>query len=614
MTIDIQVMKDLEHVRSRYTMYCDSVNHATKEAIDNVVDEFQANACRYMGICLNTTTNEILIADDGRGIPIEIHETEKLSKMAVVFSKLHSSGKYENREINQYQNTIGLNGVGVKITSATSEIFEAYTKKGKHIYKVTIEKGVLKKTRKDFVVGIQETEEFPINPFSFPISTCLKYTPDPQVFGVKYCKIEPEYLIDLCDSLQYLCAGLTIELYINNEKHLYKNETGIVGLLKKTDAKIFELKNCILNIAMFWDLQDNEEEIMSFVNCQKTKDGGSHVNALRNSITEAFGDQGKAVASYLKVGLNCALHLKLTDPLFQGQNKHRLLSPEAADLISKNFTRNFEIFLSQNSELKEQILQRALLLKKAHDSYKKDKDALKNLPKRSKHVCLPDKLIAAPDCSPHQRELFLCEGASAANPIIKARSRPLYQEIYQLKGKITNASRYEMRKILANPDIIGLIQAIGCGILDDCDPKKARVGKVLLLPDSDVDGAHISALLVSFFVNYMPLLVEAGMVYQVRSPLYVASYKEEHWYGKGLNDLQAKEDLMKKVPTNLKNKIIINRFKGHGAASAEDIREYALGPKRDIVKIILPISDGDLVDKIMGEDSSARKELLSIDW
>lgn len=612
MTVDIEVLKDLEHVRSRHTMYCDSVDHASKEAVDNVIDEFQAGACSNLGIYLNTITNEIMIADSGRGIPIDLHEQEKLSKMAVVFSKLHSSGKYKNRDLNKYQNTIGLNGVGIKITSATSELFEAYTKKGKKIYQVTIEKGVLKKTRKDFLPGIVEAEAFPLNPFSFPITTMLKYTPDPQVFGAKYCKIQPEYLEELCHSLQFLCAGLEIELYINDDKKYYKNSIGILGLLKTTESKIFELKNGNIDIALYWN-QDAGEQILSYVNCQRTKDGGTHVNALRSSITEAFGDLGKPVASYLKEGLQCALHVKIADPLFQGQNKHRLLNPEALEVVSK-VTRNLELFLNQNSDLRDQILQRALLLKKAHDSYKKDKDALKNIPKKSKYVCLPDKLIAAPDCAPPQRELFICEGASASGPLVKARTRPLYQEIYQLKGKITNASRQEMRKVLANPDVLGLIQAVGCGILDECDPKKARVGKVLLLPDSDVDGAHISALLVSFFINYMTPLVEAGMLYQVRSPLYVAAYKDLHWYGKGLNDNQAKADLMKKVPENLKSKIIINRFKGHGAASAEDIREYALGSKRDIERIILPISDADLVDKLMGEDSSARKELLMIDW
>ena len=612
MTVDIEVLKDLEHVRSRHTMYCDSVDHASKEAIDNVVDEFQANACFNLGVYLNTITNEIIVADSGRGIPIDLHEQEKISKMAVVFSKLHSSGKYSNRELNKYQNTIGLNGVGVKITSATSELFEAFTKKGRKIYKVTIEKGVLKKTKKDSIPGIEESA-FPDHPFSFPITTMLKYKPDPQVFGVKYCTIHPNYLEDLCYSLQFLCAGLEIELFINEDKKYYKNTVGILGLLDKTESKIFELKNDYIDIALYWDIQNAGDQILSYVNCQRTKDGGTHVNALRSSITEAFGEQGKAVASYLKEGLRCAVHVKIADPLFQGQNKHRLLNPEASEVVSK-LTRNLELFLNQNSDLKEQIVQRASLLKKAHDSYKKDKDALKNIPKKSKYVCLPEKLIAAPDCSPQQRELFICEGASAANPLIKARTRPLYQEIYQLKGKITNASRNEMRKVLANPDILGLIQAVGCGILDECDPKKSRVGKVLLLPDSDVDGAHISALLVSFFINYMAPLVEAGMLYQVRSPLYVAAYKDSHWYGKGLNDKQAKADLMKKVPDNLKDKIIINRFKGHGAASAEDIREYALGPKRDIEKIILPASDSDLVDRLMGEDSSARKELLMIDW
>lgn len=613
MTVNIEVMKDLEHVRSRHTMYCDSVDHASKEAIDNVIDEFQANACANLGIALNTSTNEIIIADSGRGIPVDLHETEKISQMAVVFSKLHSSGKYQNRDINKYQNTIGLNGVGVKITSATSEYFEAYTKKKKDIYKCIIEKGVLKKSKKDDILGVQKVDSFPQHPLSFPVSTLLKYKPDPQVFGAKYSKINPEYLIELCEALQFLCAGLDIELHIDDNKNQYKSNVGITGLLKKTESKIFELNNGNINVALFWD-QESGDEILSFVNCQKTKDGGAHVNALKSAITEAFGEQGKPVASYLKEGLHCALHIKLADPLFQGQNKHRLLNPEASEIVSKNLTRNLELFLSQNSELKDQLLQRALLLKKAHDSYKKDKEALKSLPKKSKYVCLPDKLIAAPDCEPHLRELFLCEGASASGPLVKARTRPLYQEIYQLKGKITNASRQEMKKVLANPDVLGLIQAIGCGILEDCDPKKSRVGKILLLPDSDVDGAHISALLVSFFITYMAPIVEAGMLYQVRSPLYVASYKEHHWYGKGLNDIQAKKDLMKKIPENLKDKIIINRFKGHGAASAEDIKEYALGSKRDIERIILPSSDSELVDKLMGEDSSARKELLAIDF
>jgi DNA gyrase/topoisomerase IV subunit B len=473
--------------------------------------------------------------------------------------------------------------------------------------------------------------------------------------------------------------------------------------------------------------------------------------------------------------------LKIADPQFQGQNKHRLLNPEASDIISKNVTRNLELFLAENPKLKETILQRALALKKAHESYKKDRDAIKNLNKgKARSLSLPDKLISAPNCRPEQRELFVClhgdtkvvafawekqkrsyrlvkgdssrsiremakfpdrlykgysygndnlvlftnprktgemkrviklilehdesaksqnleppqsirctpehklltidgrwveakdslgellmngqyldapikvvkirecktkadvycltvpetknfmlyngmfvhncEGASAAGPIIRARTRPLYQEVYMLKGKITNACRSEMGKTLANPDIIGLVQSIGCGILDDCDPKKARVGKVLLTHDADSDGAHLDALVTSFFMTYMPQMIEEGRIFRVKSPLYMASYRDQHWYGSGLSDATALADVMSKIPDNLKSKlgksdgITITRFKGHGAASSEAIRDYALGSNRELEVIRLPLGDSDLVSNLMGDDVAARKELLGIDW
>jgi len=623
MTTSIEVMRDLEHIRARHTMYTDSVDHATKEAIDNVIDEYQAGACSYLGIALDTRSNQIIIADNGRGIPVDLHETEQLSKLAVVFTKLHSSGKYKNREINNYNNTIGLNGVGVKVTSATSELFEAWTTKKTKTYKVTVERGVLKQT--ETVAGIIK-EKLPPLPFQQKvITTVLRYTPDPIVYGAKYCRISPDYLKELCSSLQHLCPSFHIELIIDGERSVYVSSRGIIGLLEPKgsdiECKKFQINNDTLNLILWWNPQDDGETVFSYVNCQRTRDGGTHVNALRSAITEAFGDAGRNVSAYIKEGLRCAFHLRIADPQFQGQNKHRLLNPEASDLISKNVTRNLELFLAENPKLKDAILQRATALKKAHETFKKDRDAIKNLVKtKSKSISLPDKLISAPGCLPEQRELYVCEGASAAGPIIKARTRPLYQEVYMLKGKITNACRAEMGKVLANPDIIGIIQSVGCGILDECDPKKARVGKVLLISDADSDGRHIDALLTAFFITYMAPMVEAGRIYRVISPLYVASYRQQHWYGKGMSDATALSDMMSKIPENLKSKVgkkdgvTITRFKGHGAASAEAIRDYALGHKRELEVIRLPIGDADLVANLMGDDVQARKELLAIDW
>ena len=1032
MTTSIEVMKDLEHIRHRHTMYTDSVDHSTKEAIDNVIDEYQAWACTYLGIALNTETNQIIIADNGRGIPVELHETEKISKLAVVFTKLHSSGKYKNREINNYNTTIGLNGVGIKVTSATSEIFEAWTKKKSKIFKVVVERGVLQQTKDGS--GIVQ-DKLPTLPFQEKgLATVLRYNPDPTVFGVKYCRISPDYLKELCSNLQYLCPTLSIELIIDGSRSVYMSSRGISGLLEPKESdlecKRFQLNSDSLTLVLWWNPQEDGESILSYVNCQKTKDGGTHVTAIRSAITEAFGEAGKTVSTYLREGLRCAFHLKIADPQFQGQNKHRLLNPEASDLINKQVTRNLELFLAENPKIRDAVLQRASALKKAHETFKKDKEAIKNLAKgRSKSLSLPDKLISASHCSPEQRELFIClkgdtkvqlvdgstptikemadnpdreywgftydknkdwidvallvnprqtqdnasviqitldngscfsctpdhlilrrdnmmvradalnvgdslrkgtiiekdgylrvyqskiwgnrsylvhrmlyqkcipdvvsrfddihhidenklnntptnlmrlshgehsrmhgvftkyhsepmnkgkraefarqamansqnrlrlskqakeqwddlalrqwrsektkqqfediteknkqsfleccrlvvrdyqqltkdlydavatayqlsvpdyynhvsvfyqkksnvflalektygidsdlyiranyhkmmriliaahdkgkilgsridyseekkalgievdihwqlkqaypnlniksgsqelvdaverykmehnhkiigiekevestdvycltvpktknfllangifvhncEGASAAGPIIKARNRPLYQEVYMLKGKITNACRAEMGKVLANADIIGIIQSIGCGILDDCDPKKSRVGKVLLISDADFDGRHIDALLTAFFITYMAPMVEAGRIYRVKSPLYVATYRDQHWYGTGLSDQAALTDAQDKIPDNLKNKIgrsdgvTITRFKGHGAASADAIRDYALGSKRELEVIRLPVGDIDIINNLMGDDVTARKELLAIDW
>jgi len=615
-------MDDLEHIRHRHTMYTDSVDHATKEAIDNVIDEYQAGACTYLGIALDTKLNQIIIADNGRGIPIDIHESEGISKFALVFTKLHSSGKYKNRDINKYQNTIGLNGVGVKVTSATSSLFEAWTTCKNKTYNTTIERGVLQIPNS---LGIIH-EKIPKLPFEQKvITTVLRYTPDPTVFGAKYCQISSDYLVELCSSLQYLCPSLHIELIIDGERSVYVSSKGIIGLIDPSNndvnCKKFKINNDVLNLVMWWNHNEEGETILSYVNCQKTKDGGTHVNAVRSSITESFGEAGRSISSYLKEGIRCAFHVKIADPQFQGQNKHRLLNPEASDLISKNVTRNLEIFLNENPKIKDAITQRATALKKAHDAYKKDKDAIKNLNKtKSRSISLPDKLISAPHCRPEQREIYVCEGMSAASSIIKARTRPLYQEIYMLKGKITNAYRSDPGKVLANPDIIGLIQSIGCGILEECNHNKARVGKIILMPDADVDGSHIAALLTSFFITYMPQMVESGKLYKVKSPLYVASYRDQHWYGKGTSDATAMADVLSKIPDNLKGKInksdgvTITRFKGHGAASAKDIYEYALGPNREVEVIRLPLGDADIVSNLMGDDVSARKELLSIDW
>ncbi len=614
MALNIEVMDDLEHIRARYTMYTDSVDHATKEAIDNVIDEYQASYCTYLGIALDTKLNQIIVVDNGRGVPIDVHDGT-ISKFAIAFTKLHSSGKYSNREINSYNNTIGLNGVGIKVTSATSKIFEAWTKK-KKTYKVTVVEGVLQQVPDMSGISL---EDFPPLPFKEKkLTTVLRYTPDSKVFGANYCKISPTYLTDLCSSLQYLCPKLAIELIIDNETTHFFSTKGIVGLLHSDLFDVrFSISNSSIDIVLWWDLEGEGETILSFVNCQKTKDGGSHVVALKSSILEAFDDT--SLGAFLREGLRCVMHVKVAEPLFQGQNKHRLLNPEAASIVAKAVTRDLSLFLANNLKLKESISQRAASLKKAHETFKKDKEAIKSITKsKLKYTSLPDKLVTAPNCQPQKRELIICEGASAAGPIVKARTRPLYQEVYMLKGKITNVCRYDVAKVLANPDIMGLVHSIGCGVLDACSLKNMRVGKILLLPDADSDGFHIAALLTAFFVKYMAPVVEAGMLYMIKSPLYVATYKEYHWYGNGISDQAALLNVKSKIPDNLRNKIgkpngvTITRFKGHGAASSDAIRDYALNCTREVQQITLSLGETDIIHKLMGDDVTARKELLDI--
>ena len=619
MTTTITTWEDLEHIRKRFAMYVPGVDHAVKEAIDNIVDEYLAGHCSYLGVSIDTNENIAIVADDGRGIPVTENKDIGLSSFAIAYTKLHSSGKYENRADNDYKFTIGLNGVGVKVTAATAKVLTVWTKQqGKH-YRLKVERGVLVREKKEAYPGVVQ-EDLPKLPFkNKALSTVLHYSPDEGVFGSKEAKLDPDFLYDLCKSLQYLCPGLEIEFILDGDITTFKSEEGISGLVTEhckkedhSDCEDLSIEDEQLSCSMWWNAGTEGEVILSFVNCQQTRDAGTHVTGLKKAITRVFGEEGKSLGQYLREGLRCAIHLKLEgDPQFLGQYKHKLLDKRAEPIVAEIVEKHLTVFLKNFPAIKDEILSRAKALKRSHEKFSKEQEALRALSKKTKKLSLPDKLIQADrNCPAEERVLFICEGASAAGPLIAARSMPLKEEIFQLKGKLPNCSRANLAVVAKNAEVGGIIQSVGCGVFDDCKPKKSRVGQIILMSDADSDGEHINALLISMFVSLMPGIIEAGMLYVLKPPLFVAYYKDQHWYG--LNHAE----LYKQIPPKLhkNDNLIINRFKGHGAANPEEVKEYALGPNRKLEKVLFPDGDDEIIQDLMGEDVTSRKKLLGIDW
>lgn len=622
---NIQILKGLEAVRRRPAMYIGGTDvrayhHLLREVVDNAVDEYLDGHVTHVLISIDRKTQTVEVKDNGRGIPVELHPKAGISTLTAVFTKLHAGGKFGT---GAYTSAVaGLHGIGVKAVNALSEHLDVWTclKKGT-VWHQRFERGepVTKVTRSDRVMK--------------STGTIVRFRPDVSIFGAtkvarhhrdldKNSKWSPNKIARWCHDIAYLCPGINLRLSVDGQKVTYHEEGGLAAMLEALtddDQQLGDpivVKSDVCDAAICWT--DREGELWrSFVNVIGTPQHGQHVQGARRALVSALNaanENGqKFRAEDLREGLVGVIHVRVLEPQFKGQTKASLENSEVEGQVYDLLYRHLQRYFAQNPELVRKLHDRAKRLRSAREKYKAEQQAIKGTKvKKGARGLLPHKLVEAPECTPAERELFIVEGDSAGGSAktgrvwIKRGGKTIhFQEVYPLRGKLTNAARkQELASVAKNDSIKDLFTVIGTGVGDAFDIRRARHNAIYLLADADPDGRHIVALLLSLFARHMPGLFDADMVKIVQNPLFMGVTGSKRVYGDSVEEIRAQ----------LGVKALVRRFKGLGESNAQEIQEYAMDPKsRRIMSVSWdPENDTRLILRYMGTDPEARKELLNI--
>jgi len=602
----IQVLEDLEHVRKRPGMYIgsqdsDGIRHILKECFDNSVDEYLAGHATEIEVEIDTAAHTFRVLDDGRGIPVEKHKKTGESTLITVFTNLQAGGKFEKQA---YAVSAGLHGVGLKATNALSDWLLARVWRAGLCYEQRFAKGAIQTKEPTLNKSLNKRGR---------TGTEVSFHPDPEIFGKH--RIDVGRVRQWLEETSHLCPGLRIRLIVDGAFTEFKSE-GLSRLVEvqakesKTlhDPIFIDSKDHRVSVALLWTEAEGESWF-SACNASATPEGGKHVDGTLKAINDVLGPYAKKKvdARDLVDGLFAAVQVLVSEPQFKSQTKDKLLNPEVRDEVYSVIYPQLKAFFDQNKKLAEKLVTRALQIKKARDSYKKLRTVINQTAVKKDKGVLPDKLVEAMHCAPEDRELFIVEGDSAGGSAKVARD-PDYQEVLPLKGKVPNAVQTAPAKLLQNTELASVLIATGVqlGPNRTVDLSNLRVGRVLFLMDADPDGQHIASLLLTFFCVWMTEFVRRGYVYVVDSPLFVGVAQDKRWYAHTLAALETTSGL----PLA---KLQVSRLKGHGEASAEELRHYAMNPDtRRLWKISLGDNDHEIIMSLMGADSTTRKVLLGL--
>lgn len=533
----IKVMEGLDAVRKRPAMYIGStgpqgLHHLVYEIVDNSVDEALAGYCNVINVILHTD-GSCSVEDNGRGIPVDIHPTEKVSAAQVVLTKLHAGGKFDKEA---YAFSGGLHGVGLSVVNALSETLELTVYQNNKMYQQRYHRGKPE-------APLQEVGD------TVKRGTIIRFWPDVEIFQ-ETIVFSFDILSARLRELAFLNKDLKIVIIDerSDKKHEFYFEGGIVSFVKDINKKKTPLfpeviyfqqtdaKN-ILELA----LQYNDgygEQLFSFVNNINTVEGGTHVTGFRSALTKVINKRAQALqilkggegfsSEDVREGLVCVMSLKIPEPQFEGQTKTKLGNSELKGIVDSWTFNNLDSFFEENPTVLKKIIQKAELAKQAREAAKKARDLTRRKTVLESTI-LPGKLADCSNEDPEQTELFIVEGDSAGGSAKQGRDRT-NQAILPLKGKILNVEKARLDRILSNDEIRALIAAVGTGISDDFDAKKARYHKIILMTDADVDGAHIRTLLLTFFFRYMQPIIESGYLYIAQPPLYKAKIGKKEQY------------------------------------------------------------------------------------
>ena len=612
----IKILEGLEAVRKRPGMYIGStdkrgLHHLIWEIVDNSIDEIINGHGNHIKIVIHKD-GSITIADNGRGVPIGIHESGK-STPEVIYTILHAGGKFEE---GNYKVSGGLHGVGASVVNALSKKMDV----------VIYRDGEINNIR--FCDGGHVEEPLKKIGTTNKTGTMVTFLPDYEIF--KNCAFSYTTIVERMQESAFLIPNVTIEVIDEDNKRESKfhYENGLVNFVEYINEDKNTLHNVInfsssksgieVNVAMQYTDTYNEN-ILSFVNNVKTVDGGSHEVGFKTGITKAFNDyvksnnilKGKDATfdgSDVREGLSAVINLKIPESLlqFEGQTKGKLGTPEARSVTEAITYENLKFFLEENKEIALTIIDKASKSKMAREAARKAREEARNGKGKNKiEKNLSGKLAPATSKNPKINELFLVEGDSAGGSAKGGRNRK-FQAILPLRGKVINAEKANVSDILKNEEINTIIHTIGAGLGQDFDVSESNYDKVIIMTDADVDGSHIQILLLTFFYRFMRPLIEAGKLYIAKPPLYKIDYGKKFFYA------YSDEERFKIVAEN-SGKPDISRNKGLGEMNAEELWETTMNPDtRSLIRV--NIYDAALAEKrvnvLMGDKVEPRKEWI----
>lgn len=609
----IQVLEGLEAVRKRPGMYIGStssrgLHHLVYEVVDNSIDESLAGYCTKIEVTIHQD-NSISVFDNGRGIPVGMHETGKPA-VEVALTVLHAGGKFGG---SGYKVSGGLHGVGVSVVNALSERMKVQVQRDGNVYEIEFARGKTFSALR--VIGTTEQT-----------GTSVWFKPDAEIFE------ELDFSFDILKQrlreLAYLNKDLMIHLSDERtgDKKEYHFEGGIISFVEHLSRNKDVLHPKPIFIAGSKDttivevaIQYNDsyiENLLTFVNNINTQEGGTHLSGFKSALTRTINDYARKTnilkeadenlsGEDTREGLTAVISLKVQEPQFEGQTKSKLGNSEIRGIVDTMVFDKLSEFFEENPSVARKVIEKTILAARARDAARKARELTRR--KSALEIsALPGKLA---DCSirdPMQTEIYLVEGDSAGGSAKQGRDRR-FQAILPLRGKILNVEKARLDKILGNEEIRAMITAFGSGIGVDFDIEKSRYGKIIIMTDADVDGSHIRTLLLTFFYRYMKPLVENGRIYIAQPPLYLAKKGKEHWY---LYNDAALDQLTQRIG---RQDFTLQRYKGLGEMNPEQLWQTTMNPEeRTLLRVTLEdvMAADDMFSVLMGDKVEPRRKFI----
>ena len=618
----ISVLEGLEAVRKRPGMYIGSVsrkglNHLIYEIVDNAVDEHLAGYCSLIHVILEKD-GSCTVTDNGRGIPVDMHE-KGVSAERLVFTTLHAGGKFDN---SAYKTSGGLHGVGSSVVNALSTYLDIKISRDGYVHHdhyergiptIELEEGLLPKLGKTRQPG-----------------TSINFLPDPEIF--EKTRFSATEVKSRLHETAYLNPELTIRFEDKRgaevEDITYHEPDGIIGFIKDLNHSAEVLHDPVylkgeadgiqVEVA-FQFTNEFRENVLGFCNNIYNAEGGTHLTGFKNALTKTFNDYAREKkllkdsednlsGEDIREGLTAIISVKIEDPQFEGQTKQKLGNSEARAAVDNIVSEQLTYFLEQNPAVAKSMCEKSILAQRARAAARKARD-LTRRKSALDGMALPGKLADCSDKNPENCEIYIVEGDSAGGSAKTARSRAT-QAILPLRGKILNVEKARMDRIYGNAEIKAMITAFGTGIHDDFDISKLRYHKIIIMTDADVDGAHISTLLLTFIYRFMPELIKQGYVYLAQPPLYKVEKNKKVWYAYSDDELNS---ILKEIGRDNSNKI--QRYKGLGEMDAEQLWETTMDPERRILLRVTmdeeTTSEVDLTfTTLMGDQVEPRREFI----